>query len=139
MIASRDLFELHPSVRRMAEEHVDACREQGLDLLIYCTYRDAEQQDALYALGRTVPGRIVTNARGGESMHNYRLAYDAVPLIGGKAQWNDDALIRRVGQLGEEAGLEWAGRWTGKLRESVHFQWTDGLTLGDLQRGVMPA
>jgi len=38
--------------------------------------RSYQQQAALYAQGRTKPGKIVTNARPGSSWHNYGLAID---------------------------------------------------------------
>ena len=34
----------------------------------------------------------------------------------------DRALVQRMGEIGEACGLQWAGRWRGALRESVHFQ-----------------
>lgn len=122
----------------MAKAFVAACLLEGIDLLITSTYRDHESQNALFAQGRTTRGDIVTNARGGQSYHNYRVAFDVVPLRNGKPVWStkgDDAkLWERVGQLGEYVGLEWAGRWK-SFREFAHFQFTGGLTLKDLQAG----
>lgn len=135
MISSRSLATLDPAVKAKAEAHIAACKEAGIQLLIYCTYRDLECQDTLYAQGRTTPGKIVTNARGGDSYHNWRCAYDCVPVVGGKAAWGDTDLYAKVGQLGEAQGLEWAGRWTGKLRETAHFQYRGGLTLTDFKAG----
>lgn len=99
----------------------------GLRLLIYQTVRTLDEQAALYAMGRTVPGVIRTNAKPGASLHNpdengEAWAFDAVPTVGGKPLWNDAAALRAMGELGESLGLEWAGRWRGPLRESVHFQ-----------------
>ena len=135
MISSRSLGTLDPAVRIKAEAHVAACAKVGIDLLIYCTYRDFECQDALYAQGRTAPGKVVTNARAGESFHNWRCAYDCVPLLNGKPAWGDTELYLAVGKLGEQQGLTWAGRWTGKLRETAHFQYSAGLSLADLRLG----
>lgn len=144
MIASRRLEDLHPAARRRAVAFREACRQAGADVLIYCTYRDAEAQAAEYAKGRTVPGRIVTWAKPGESWHQYRLAFDCVPLSGGKPVWQavkpeERALWDLVGRLGESAGLEWSGRWAGRRREMAHFQFTGGLTLADLQAGRLPS
>lgn len=138
MISSRKLDDLCPIVYKLAIAHIEACKEEGIDLLIYCTYRDYEAQNAEYAKGRTAPGAKVTNARGGESYHNFHCAYDAVPLVNGKAQWANNELLQKVGILGEKVGLEWAGRWTGKLKETVHFQYTGGLSLRELQAGKVP-
>lgn len=134
MINSRKLSDLHPAVQDKAKAFIAACEKAGIDLLVTSTYRDYEAQNALYAMGRTAPGSIVTNAKGGESFHNFRVALDVVPVVAGKPIWNDSALWGKVGALGEAAGLEWAGRWS-KFRETCHFQLTGGLTLGDFRAG----
>ncbi len=135
MINSRDIGELLPPVQVRVQRFIDLCQEHDIDLLITSTYRDNESQDALYAQGRTKPGRIVTKAKGGQSWHNYRCAVDVVPLLNGKPNWNTkDPVWQKIGQLGKEAGLEWAGDWT-KFKEMAHFQYTGGLTLAQLQAG----
>jgi len=138
MINSRKLTDLHPKVAAMCMQHIAECKQVGIDLLVISTYRDAESQTALYNQGRTAPGRIVTNAKAGQSLHNFRVAYDAVPLINGKPQWDaDDPVWKRVGELGKKCGLEWAGEWK-RFREFPHFQFTGGLTLTDFQKGLLP-
>lgn len=140
MINSRKLDDLTPDTRAKAEAFLAACEAEGIDLLVTSTYRDHDSQAAIYAQGRTKPGKIVTNARPGWSWHNWRCALDVVPLRGGKPVWGtsgpDAALWRRIGELGEAAGLEWAGRWTGLLREMAHFQNSQGMTLAQLQAGA---
>src|SRR5271165_856983 len=42
----------------------------------YSGNRSFQEQDKLYAQGRTMRGRIVTDAPGGESAHNYGCATD---------------------------------------------------------------
>jgi peptidoglycan L-alanyl-D-glutamate endopeptidase CwlK len=138
MINSRSLDELHPVVKPKVEKFLELCDNEGIDLLVTSTYRDHESQNALYAQGRTAPGKKVTNAKAGQSWHNWRCAVDIVPLRNGKPVWNtsgeDAKLWEKVGQLGEQAGLEWAGRWK-TFKEMAHFQYTGGLTLKDLQSG----
>ncbi|MEW6563299.1 MAG: M15 family metallopeptidase [Pseudomonadota bacterium] len=140
MINSRDLNELCPPAKRRVEAFLAACKAEGIDLLVTSTYRDAAAQDALYAQGRTAKGLVVTNARAGESWHNWRCAADVVPLRHGKPVWGtsgiDGELWRKVGEIGESCGLEWAGRWSGKLKETAHFQYTGGLTLAQLKNGA---
>jgi peptidoglycan L-alanyl-D-glutamate endopeptidase CwlK len=139
---SREINDLHARVAAMCRSHAAACAAAGIDLLVTQTFRSAAEQDVLFAQGRTTPGNIVTNARGGESWHQWRLAYDVVPLLAGKPVWRtsgrDGVLWAKVGALGEQCGLEWAGRWKGELREMAHFQMTDGLTIADLQAGRQP-
>ena len=135
MINSRDITELHPTVRRMAEAMIVKCKDAGIDLIVTSTYRDYESQAALYAQGRTVPGKIVTNAKPGQSFHNHRVAFDVVPIVNGKADWNSHALWMKIGDIGESVGLEWAYRWK-SFPEMAHFQYTGGLTLAQLQAGL---
>lgn len=140
MINSRDPKELHPIVMGMWFEHEKECRQHGIDLLLTSTYRDHESQLALYRQGRFGnPGRIVTNAKPGDSFHNWRCAYDVVPLVNGKPQWDTDttaghALWMQVAILGKLCGLEWAGDWL-TFKEYAHFQWTNGLSIADFKAG----
>jgi peptidoglycan L-alanyl-D-glutamate endopeptidase CwlK len=135
MINSRNLNELIPIVQAMAHKFLSACTDAGIDVLITSTYRDNESQNALYAQGRTTPGKFITNAKGGESMHNYRCAFDFVPMIYGKAVWDDIDLFRKCGEIAEKVGLDWSGKWSGRFRELAHCQYTGGLTLADLRSG----
>lgn len=138
MVNSRSLDDLDPRVKTMAESLIETCREQNIDLLITSTYRDNDCQQVLYQKGRSVPGTIVTNAKPGESFHNYRLALDFCPLEDGKCAWGDSSLFTRIGVMAEGLGMEWAGRWSGSLRELAHVQWTNGLKISDLQNGKRP-
>jgi len=140
MINSRSLDELIPQAKTRVEAFIAECHANGIDLLITSTYRDNDSQAALYAQGRTAPGNIVTNAKAGESYHNYRCAVDVVPLVNGKAVWNtsgeDGKLWEKVGEIGEKNGLEWAGRWK-SFKEMAHFQYTGGLNLAQLKEGTV--
>jgi peptidoglycan L-alanyl-D-glutamate endopeptidase CwlK len=135
MIASRNIDDLLPVVKEKVKKFVALCKGDGIELLITSTYRDNESQNALYAQGRTEPGRVVTNAKGGQSFHNYRCAVDVVPLVNGKPDWDGTHPIwAKIGNYGKLAGLEWAGEWT-RFKELAHFQYTGGLTLADLRAG----
>jgi len=135
MINSRKLEDLIPQAKERVERFIALCHEQGIDLLVTSTFRDNESQGELYEQGRTKPGKIVTNAKAGESWHNYRCAVDVVPLVNGKPNWDgSDPIWQTIGELGEQAGLEWAGRWH-SFKELAHFQYTGGLTLTDLKSG----
>jgi peptidoglycan L-alanyl-D-glutamate endopeptidase CwlK len=138
MIESRKLEDLTPETEKKCRAFIEKCREAGIDLLITSTYRDKEKQDALYAQGRNGhPGKIVTNARGGQSFHNYKVAFDFVPIVHGKAQYADIATFKRCGAIAKSVGLEWAGDWK-TFKEYAHCQFTNGLTLRDLQAGKKP-
>jgi len=136
MINSRSLDDLLPPVKERVEKFLSSAKAAGIDLLITSTYRDNASQDALYAQGRTTPGNKVTNAKAGQSWHNYKCAVDVVPIVAGKARWDvKDEVWQQVGALGKAAGLEWAGDWK-RFKEYPHFQYTGGLTLAQLQSGA---
>jgi peptidoglycan L-alanyl-D-glutamate endopeptidase CwlK len=135
MINSRSLDDLAPPAKQRAQAFVEAAKAKGIDLLVTSTYRDNESQNALYAQGRTTPGNVVTRAKAGQSWHNWRCALDVVPLVNGKAIWDDPALWKQVGEIGKSCGLEWAGDWV-TFKEYPHFQYTGGLTLAQLQQGA---
>lgn len=129
-----DISLLLPKVELMAKDFISKCKAQGIDIIITSTYRSSEEQDRLYAQGRTTSGNVVTNAKGGQSFHNWKVALDFCPVKNGVAQWNDKALFNKIGQIGESCGFEWGGRWTSFL-DLPHLQFTAGYTLDDFQKG----
>ena len=153
MISSRKVDDLATPAKIRVLQLIGECRTVGIDLLVTCSRRDIEAQNELYAHGRTraqldaaglsavapKAGPIVTNAKGGESFHQYDCAVDVVPMRNGKPVWGtlgaDGDLWDQVGAIGERCGLEWAGRWEGHLRELAHFQYLGGLTLADFRAG----
>ena len=135
MINSRSLDDLLPVVKVKVQQFLDKAKAEGIDLLVTSTYRDNESQNALYAQGRTTGGSKVTNAKAGQSFHNWRCAVDVVPIVNGKAVWNDVNIWARVGVIGKSVGLEWAGDWK-RFKEFPHFQYTKGLTLAQLKQGA---
>jgi hypothetical protein len=72
----RNIATLLPAVQDLDRQHLYQARQAGIDLRITDGTRTNAEQDALYAQGRTVPGPIATKSRGGQSNHNYGVAYD---------------------------------------------------------------
>jgi peptidoglycan L-alanyl-D-glutamate endopeptidase CwlK len=133
-MSSRNINDLEPQVASMCREFIEDCARQGITVIITSTYRSLEEQAALYAIGRTKPGNRVTNAKPGQSSHQYRIAFDFVPLIHNKAVWNNSELFTQCGEIGEKVGLEWSGRWL-TYRESAHFEFKGGHNLAYFQKG----
>lgn len=136
MINSKLLSDLHPRVQKIAEKFIQHCKLHGIDVIITSTFRDYESQDALYAKGRTTEGPKVTKAKGGESFHNFRVAFDCVPVEHGKAIWDNEGLWKEIGEIGVSLGLEWGGNFK-SFKDKPHFQFTNGLALKDFQQGKM--
>ena len=134
---NRKIELLHPVLRNEARilfEEANRRLTGRAKMLIVSTLRTFEEQDELYAIGRTKAGRKVTNAKGGQSIHNYGLAIDFALLIDGKtASWEDlkdfdgdrksDWL--EVVEVFEKGGWEWGGRWK-SFTDKPHLQKTFG-------------
>jgi D-alanyl-D-alanine carboxypeptidase. len=129
-MASRKLEDLHPDLQHTARQFVKIAEQKGIDVLIYCTWRSPKEQDELYEIGRSKPGRIVTNARAGQSAHNNTidgkpaaLAFDCVPMINGKPQWSPSCTLWQIlGDIGSGLGLDWYGKPAARFREFPHFE-----------------
>ncbi len=133
---------LHPKVR---EEVTEICKEisQVLTSKAFCrfthTLRTFAEQDELYAQGRTKAGKIVTNAKGGQSYHNYGLAIDIVIINGSNPEWDIKKDFDRDGKadwieivnIFKQYGWEWGGDW--RFKDYPHFQKTLGYSVRQLQ------
>lgn len=99
----------------------------GIEVEICSGVRTMTEQAQLYALGRTRRGRKVTNAKPGDSYHNYGLAVDLclkepVKEKGRLTKYPDKHPI--WGYIGEAArvfGLSWGGEWK-KLKDRPHIE-----------------
>ncbi|MGN7308723.1 M15 family metallopeptidase, partial [Bacillus subtilis] len=60
---------LLPVVRTATERLIQRSFAIGIPIVITQGLRTVAEQDALYAQGRSKPGKVVTNARGGYSYH----------------------------------------------------------------------
>ncbi len=105
---TKDIDALLPEVKEKAVLFIGECQKQGLNIRITDTFRTPEKQNELYARGRTIAGPRVTNAKAGQSYHNWGLAFDVcflgtVPYPPQMEQW------RRIGRIGEDCGFIWGG------------------------------
>lgn len=90
--------------------------------------RSWNDQEKLYAQGRTTPGAIVTKAKGGDSWHNYGMAVDAVPddlnIPGFQPDWNEEHPIwKRMIEVGLHVGLASGSQWR-TFKDWPHFELT---------------
>lgn len=128
--SERVIATLHPLVQPYARGLYFKSREHGLVVNIISGLRSYDEQDALYAQGRTWAGSVVTNARGGYSNHNFGIAFD-VGLFERNQYLGESPMYKAVGALGGELGLQWGGNWR-TLVDQPHFQlrptWAAGFT-----------
>jgi peptidoglycan L-alanyl-D-glutamate endopeptidase CwlK len=118
--SAHNIATLQPEVRPFAIALVQRAAARGIVIKVISGTRSYAEQDALYAQGRTAPGEIVTNARGGQSNHNFGIAFD-VGVFDGLRYLGHSPLYKAVGAIGLDLGLEWGGKWTSFIDEP-HFQ-----------------
>ena len=121
---------LHPMVRNAAINFIISAEESGIKLRIVSAYRTYDEQNKLYAQGRTAKGNIVTNAKGGQSSHNFGTAIDVVPIVNGKPNW--DADYTPIAKIGKALGFSWGGDWK-SFKDKPHFEMNFGNSLAQLR------
>ena len=111
---------LLPQVRPYARALFFKARDKGININIISGTRTFEEQDSLYAQGRSTRGPKVTNARGGYSNHNFGIAFD-IGVFDGNRYLAESPLYKAVGALGMELGLDWGGSWK-SIVDQPHFE-----------------
>lgn len=141
------LIGLNAAVLAGANALIQRTYAKGIPIVITQGLRTVAEQNALYAQGRSKPGSIVTNARGGFSYHNYGLSIDFALLLpdGQSVSWdmkrdgnrNYIADWQEVVQEAKGLGFQWGGDWT-SFKDYPHLQMSFGLTIDQLRAGQRP-
>lgn len=123
-MASRKIEDLHqvfqPMVRSLLEKGQAAIKDSGWIFFITDGFRSFAEQTELYAQGRTKPGSIVTNAKAGQSAHNFGLAVDLAFQKDGKLSY-DPTLYAKIYPIARTLGFELGADWTG-FTDEPHFE-----------------
>jgi peptidoglycan L-alanyl-D-glutamate endopeptidase CwlK len=120
-----DTTKIYPPLQKKIEQLLVNCSARGVDYYAISGYRSPEEQDGLYAQGRTKPGNIVTKAKGGQSAHNFGVAEDCckdkdrVRENGLQPDW-DLTQYEVLAEEAEKLGLEPGYRW--KFQDADHVQ-----------------
>jgi peptidoglycan L-alanyl-D-glutamate endopeptidase CwlK len=119
------LAKVNPELANRIRAAAEVLAANSTFLLVVSGLRTGPEQDALYAQGRTAPGHIVSNARAGQSMHNYGLAVDIVPYLQGETgtlNWSANTpQFRAMVAALEARDLVWGGSWK-SFPDDDHFQ-----------------
>lgn len=110
-------------VKTNALEMIKRAYKEGIYVQITEGFRSNARQNELYAQGRTKSGNIVTNAKAGQSNHNYGIAVDYVLVSsdGKTANWTVNKDWRRVAEIGKSLGFQWGGDWT-SFKDYPHLE-----------------
>lgn len=129
---------LLPNVQPYARTLVHMAADAGITIKVISGFRTYAEQDALYAKGRTKPGKIVTNAKAGFSNHNFGLAFD-IGIFNGSSYIEESPDYKKVGAMGISLGLTWGGNWT-SIQDEPHFElrpgWAANLSENDMLAGL---
>lgn len=126
------IYSLHPEAQRAARKLYRECRKRSISIRIISGTRSYREQDNLYAIGRSIKGTKVTNAKGGQSNHNFGIAFDIGVFEEGK-YLVESPLYNTVGEIGKGLGLEWGGDWK-TIKDRPHFQLKTGLGVSEVRR-----
>lgn len=136
---------LHPKIRDEVKSLIEKAEEQlpgNIAIRIVQGLRTFAEQDALYAQGRTKPGKKVTNAKAGSSFHQYGLSFDFCFILDKDGNGSFETISwdtlkdmdkdrmpdwKEVVKVFEDAGYEWGGRWA-TIVDAPHIQKTFGYT-----------
>lgn len=117
----RNLALLQLPAQRAARRFMAAVIGDGIDVRIISGTRSYQEQDALFRQGRFGnPGPRVTNARGGQSRHNFGIAWD-IGIFEGGAYLGESPRYDRAAAVGLVAAIEWGGNWTSFV-DRPHYQ-----------------
>jgi len=119
--SERNIRTLHPRAQAAARLFLTAVRAAGIDARIISGTRTYAEQDALYRIGRPPDAsrKPVTNARAGQSNHNFGIAWDIAIFEGGAY-----ITARRPYQQAAAfcpPNVEWGGAWT-TFPDPPHYQ-----------------
>ena len=131
----------HPNIRQELEQYYVECNNllpKGVRLRFSHVYRSIKEQDALFNQRPKV-----TNARGGQSIHNYGLAFDVVILLDKdnngtfeSVSWDINSKhFKTVVAYFKSKGYEWGGEWK-SFPDYPHFQKDFGYTWQQLKKKV---
>jgi len=123
---------LHPKVLPRVKEFINEAFKQGYKLRVTSGFRSYNEQTVLYSQGRTAAGNIVTNAKAGESSHNFGTAIDVVEIKDGKALWTNPNW-NKIAQIAKQFGFSWGGDWV-SFKDMPHFEMNFGKSLTQLKQ-----
>lgn len=128
----RNIRSLHPKAQESARRFLRKLIDHGIDARIISGTRTYAEQNALFRQGRFGnPGPKVTNARGGQSNHNFGIAWD-IGLFEGGRYLTDAAPYEQAAAVGLIDGVEWGGNWR-TFKDLPHYQMSTGLSLSELR------
>ncbi len=130
--SEKNVLTLNPTAQEAARKFLKLLQDEGINARIISGTRTYAEQDMLFAKGRTVSGQKVTNAKGGESNHNFGIAWDIGIFTSDGDYLPDSPLYDKAAEVGLFPGLEWGGNWRSFV-DKPHYQLLTGLSISELR------
>ncbi|WP_062513910.1 M15 family metallopeptidase [Halobacillus sp. KGW1] len=132
----KNMGAVHPALKDKVRYIIHRAYIEGINVQISSGYRSNAEQTRLYNQGRSTSGNIVTNAKAGQSVHNYGLAVDyfLTNTSGSSAVWTVNRDWRRVAQIAKSLGFTWGGDWS-SFKDYPHIDLSGGYGWRDLKAG----
>ena len=120
-LTQTNINNLDPKVKAAATRFIQRVNDElCIRLKVAHGKRTNEEQDELYAQGRTKPGEIVTYSKGGESNHNSGKAIDVYYATDTGID-AERVLAPEIVEIARQEGFEWGGNWK-KFKDYPHFE-----------------
>lgn len=110
---------VHPVLALKVQQILIAMHVLGFPMIVTAGVRTVEEQQALYAQGRTAPGAIVTEDDGVTHKSNHQVhedgfghAVDCAFLVENLPSWDPTHPWTLYGAVAMKIGLKWGGTWT---------------------------
>lgn len=121
-MASRDPKDLSNEMYFRWSEWDKVMKSNNIDYILTCTRRTKSDQEALFAQGRTKPGKIVTWTL--NSKHLTGDAFDFCIMNNGKCDWS---MLKKEDwetavEIGKSLGLSQVVDSKGRIKEYAHLQ-----------------
>ena len=130
------IITLNPKAQTLARQCLNTIRAGGIDARIISGTRSYQEQDKLFRQGRFGnPGPVVTKARGGQSNHNFGIAWDIGIFDANGKYLGNSPLYAKAGQIAMSAGipdLEWGGNWK-TFKDQPHYQFATALSISQVR------
>lgn len=141
LVTNQRIQSLHPAIREKAKAFIAEAARQGIKLRMIEGLRSFDRSNALFnqpfdGKDNDGDGKIdetdekVTNAKGGQSYHNYGLAFDVVEIKNGKGVW-ENPNWPKIGAIGKSFGFRWGGDFK-SLVDRPHFEYSAGFSVSQL-------
>ena len=130
--SEKSIGSLHPKAQQAARVFLKKVLDAGIDARIISGTRTYAEQNALHRQGRFGnPPPKVTNARGGQSNHNFGIAWD-IGIFKSGAYLGESPLYDKAAEAGLIPEVEWGGHWK-SFKDKPHYQLATGLVLAGVR------